>query len=166
MWNGFSLALDATNTQQFCTSCHQMNIVTAEYRQSTHFKNSSGVQASCADCHVPEALLPKLQRKLEASNDLYHAIVGTIDTEQQFEARRLLLAERVWQRMKANDSATCRSCHVFNDVQLQQQKTRARAQHQLAIVNHETCIDCHQGIAHKPVHKQQSKPEDEDNFLL
>ncbi|MCH9697285.1 MAG: NapC/NirT family cytochrome c [Gammaproteobacteria bacterium] len=166
LWNGFNLSLEATNTQQFCTSCHQMNIVTAEYQQSLHYQNRSGVRASCADCHVPKPLLPKLIRKLEASNDLYHTILGTINSEQQFEARRLLLAERVWKRMKANDSTNCRDCHQHNAMQLEQQKTRARAQHLAAIENNETCIDCHKGIAHKPIHKLQKQQAVDDEFIL
>ncbi len=166
LWNGFDLALDVTNTQSFCTSCHQMDIVTAEYKQTTHFSNASGVQASCADCHVPKPLLQKLKRKLEASNDLYHTLLGTIDSKQQFEARRLVLAERVWQRMQDNDSANCRNCHQHNAMQLDLQKTRARVQHLSAIENKETCIDCHKGIAHKAVHKKPQQPKTDERFIL
>jgi cytochrome c-type protein NapC len=166
LWNGFGLALETTNTQSFCTSCHQMDIVTAEYEQTTHFRNASGVQASCADCHVPKPLLPQLKRKLEASNDLYHTLLGTIDSKEQFEARRLVLAERVWQRMQDDDSASCRHCHQYNAMQLNQQKTRARVQHLSAIKNKETCIDCHKGIAHKAVHKQRQELQTDEDFIL
>jgi cytochrome c-type protein NapC len=166
LWNGFSLGLEATNTQDFCTSCHQMDIVTREYQQSSHFKNLSGVQASCADCHVPKDLLPKLKRKLEASKELYHTLLGTIDSKQQFEERRLLLAKQVWQRMQDNDSANCRDCHQHSAMQLNKQKTRARVQHLAAIENKETCIDCHKGIAHKPIHQPQIHLQSDDDFML
>ena len=33
-WGGFHTALEATNTMDFCTSCHEHDIVTAEYNRS------------------------------------------------------------------------------------------------------------------------------------
>ena len=42
------------------------------------------------------------------------------------------------------------------------QKPRARTQHESAAKEGETCIDCHKGIAHKPVHKQLEDTEEED----
>ena len=72
-WGGFNTAMEATNTMAFCTSCHEMrDNVYAEYRQSVHYKNASGVRATCADCHVPRAWGPKLLRKVQASNELFH----------------------------------------------------------------------------------------------
>ena len=35
-WGGFNTAMDRTNTLEFCTSCHEMGTVYAEYKQS-HF---------------------------------------------------------------------------------------------------------------------------------
>ena len=110
LWGGFSTALELTNTESFCISCHEMrDTVYQEYRNSPHFKTTSGVIASCPDCHVPKPLLPKLLAKVKASADVYHTLVGSIDTPEKFNARRQLMAERVWAIMKATDSRECRN---------------------------------------------------------
>ncbi len=152
LWSGFSAALELTNQESFCISCHEMhNTVYQEYQQSPHFKTLSGVTASCPDCHVPQPLLPKLVRKLQASNDLYHSLVGTIDTPEKFEARRKVLAERVWASMKETDSRECRACHTLARMDLEGQDKRTRKKHgaERMASRDETCIDCHKGIAHQ-----------------
>src|SRR3954454_425645 len=53
-WGGFSTALELTNTEKFCTGCHEMREnVFAELKSTIHFSNRSGVRATCPDCHVP-----------------------------------------------------------------------------------------------------------------
>jgi len=95
-WGGFNTAMEYTNTMEFCISCHEMrSTVYQEYKKTVHFKNASGVQAVCSDCHVPKAWTPKLIRKIQATNELYHKAVGTISTPEKFEAKRLIMAERV-----------------------------------------------------------------------
>ena len=42
-----------TNTEKFCIGCHEMrDNVYAEYKDTIHDKNRTGVRASCPDCHV------------------------------------------------------------------------------------------------------------------
>src|SRR5262249_25908037 len=46
--------VDVTGTNEFCSNaCHSMQWVAAEYRQSNHHLNRTGVQAGCHDCHIP-----------------------------------------------------------------------------------------------------------------
>src|ERR1043166_9993095 len=53
-WGAFNTAMELTNTETFCTSCHEMHDnVFAELKSTIHFTNRSGVRASCPDCHVP-----------------------------------------------------------------------------------------------------------------
>ena len=53
-WGGFNTALEATNTEKFCISCHEMREnVFAELQEPVHYTNASGVRATCPDCHVP-----------------------------------------------------------------------------------------------------------------
>ena len=138
-----------------------------EYKQSVHYQNRTGVRAECSDCHSPKAFLPKIVRKLEASADVYHTILGTINTQEKFEARRLKLAKKVWARMKASDSRECRSCHDKAAMDLLKQKRRAQVQHANAEQAGETCIDCHKGIVHKPIHKAlKNNTDDDEDFLL
>ncbi|CCQ73251.1 NapC/NirT family cytochrome c [Magnetospira sp. QH-2] len=146
---GFNYAMDRTNETAFCISCHEMQNAYAEYSRSIHFKNPSGVQATCADCHVPKAWGPKLWRKIEAVRDIYHHLLGTIDTPEKYEAHRLEMAERVWARMEANHSAPCLSCHSYHDMDFDKQRQRSRDKMKPAMEKGEPCIECHKGIAHK-----------------
>ena len=149
-WGGFHTVVEATNTEKFCISCHEMkDNVYAEYTKTIHYANRSGVRAVCADCHVPQAWWPKMVRKVQATRELYGKVVGSIDTREKFEAKRLVLAEREWKRMKANDSLECRNCHSAASMDPEKQQPRAKRSHELAVRDNETCIDCHKGIAHQ-----------------
>jgi cytochrome c-type protein NapC len=149
-WGGFHWALEITNTEQFCISCHEMrDNVYAEYVGSVHDANASGVRATCPDCHVPKPWAYKMKRKIQASNEVLHKVLGSIDTREKFEAKRLELATHVWVAMKETDSRECRNCHNFQSMDISLQSKRARDQHQTAQRDGETCIDCHKGIAHE-----------------
>ena len=111
-WGGFNWALEATNTEAFCVSCHEMrDTVYQELKKTIHYSNRSGVRAICSDCHVPHDWFYKIRRKIQASNEVLHKILGTIDTPEKFEAHRLEFAEKVWASMKDADSRECRNCH-------------------------------------------------------
>ena len=129
-WGGFNTAVEATNKEAFC-----------------------------ADCHVPKEWGPKMVRKVQASRELYGKLVGSIDTREKFEAKRLQLAEREWARMKANDSLECRNCHSMQSMDAEKQLPRARRAHELAVKNKDSCIDCHKGISH---YKPQGMKEDDE----
>lgn len=149
LWGGFNTALELTNTEQFCISCHEMeDNVYQEYKTTIHYANRSGVRATCPDCHVPKEWIYKMKRKIQASNEIYHKILGTINTREKFLGKRLQLATNEWKRMKASDSRECRNCHDFESMSIAYQRPRARKQHQFALTNGNTCIDCHKGIAH------------------
>lgn len=149
-WGGFHWALEATNTEAFCIGCHEMrDNVYAEYEGTIHQNNSSGVRATCPDCHVPKEWAPKLARKIAATRELYgHFVTRSIWTEEKFKEQRVHLASHEWSRMKKNDSQECRNCHAFDYMDFTTQENRAAENHQKALDNDMTCIDCHQGIAH------------------
>ncbi|KON80807.1 NapC/NirT family cytochrome c [Azoarcus sp. PA01] len=159
-WGGFNTAMEATNTEQFCISCHEMNDnVYQEYKQTIHYTNRTGVRAVCADCHVPRDWTHKMIRKVQASRELWGKLTGTIDTREKFEAKRLELARREWARMKSVDSRECRNCHSLDSMNTESQKQRARKQHEMAREDNMTCIDCHKGIAH---HKPEGMTEEDE----
>ncbi|HYD65919.1 NapC/NirT family cytochrome c [Azospirillum sp.] len=161
-WGGFNTAMEATNTMEFCISCHEMkDNVYQEYTKTIHFENRTGVRATCPDCHVPKDWIHKIQRKIQASNELLHWALGTVDTPEKFDAKRLQLAKNEWARFKANNSLECRNCHSFEGMNAEKQKQRAKKQHEMAKADGMTCIDCHKGIAHKPVHQLLEKEEGE-----
>jgi cytochrome c-type protein NapC len=159
-WGGFNTAMEATNTMEFCISCHEMEVnVYREYSTTVHYSNRSGVRATCSDCHVPDPWVHKVVRKVQASNEILHKVLGSIDTPEKFDAKRLQLAKNVWKAMKATDSRECRNCHDFGSMNPENQKKRSRKQHILGMEQGNTCIDCHKGIAHKKVHDQLSEDE-------
>ena len=155
-WGGFNWAMEATNTESFCISCHEMEEnVFQELQETVHFTNRTGVRATCPDCHVPKDWKHKVVRKIKASSELYHKLMGTIDTPEKFEENRLDMAMREWERMKSTDSRECRNCHKFESMDLEKQQARSADRHDPhywdaidGLSPSKTCIDCHKGIAH------------------
>ncbi len=151
-WGGFNWSMELTNTESFCISCHEMkDNVYEEYTETAHYTNRTGVRATCPDCHVPKEWIHKVVRKVQATNELYHKLMGTIDTKEKFNERRLYLSKRVWRAMKTTDSRECRNCHDFESMDFDKQEGRSSDRHEEAFEegSGKTCIDCHQGIAHK-----------------
>ncbi|WP_440905527.1 cytochrome c3 family protein [Catenovulum sp. SX2] len=150
-WGGFNTALEATNTEEFCIGCHEMeNNVYEELKTTIHYTNRSGVRATCPDCHVPHEWTDKIARKMAASKEVWGKIFGTINTREKFMEKRRHLAENEWARLKANDSLECRNCHNFDSMDFTLQNPRAVEMHSTALATGEkTCIDCHKGIAHQ-----------------
>ncbi|HYE49140.1 MAG TPA: NapC/NirT family cytochrome c [Azospirillaceae bacterium] len=150
-WGGFNTVLEATNTEAFCISCHEMkDNVYAELKTTIHFTNRSGVRATCPDCHVPHDWTDKIARKMQASKEVWGKIFGTIDTREKFLEKRLELAGHEWTRLKANNSLECRNCHSAESMDITRQGARAAAAHETYLFTGErTCIDCHKGIAHR-----------------
>lgn len=146
---GFDAAVGYTNTVEFCTSCHSQQFAFDELKKSTHWSNRTGVHAGCPDCHVPHSFFPKMYAKIMAYKDVYHELLGTINTREKFEAHRWEMANRVWAKMQATNSRECRSCHSFDHMDLSAQDRFARKKHEKAVDRNETCIDCHKGIVHQ-----------------
>lgn len=158
-FGGTQVVLNVTSSTEFCLSCHSMDIPYQEYQGTRHFNNISGVRAECSDCHIPGNTVNYLLTKVRASKDIYHEFVTRkIDTPEKYEIHRAEMAETVWAQLRANDSATCRSCHKDDAVERFDQKPEAQKMHQYAFDNTQTCIDCHKGIAHQlPEMKMDSK---------
>jgi cytochrome c-type protein NapC len=150
-WGGFNTVLEFTNTERFCTTCHEMREnVFRELQPTIHFTNRSGVRAKCSDCHVPHDWTDKIARKMQASKEVWGWIFGTIDTREEFLDKRLILAQREWTRLKENDSLECRNCHDYVSMDFTRQSLRAARDHSTALdTGAKTCIDCHKGIAHR-----------------
>ncbi|MDE2362194.1 MAG: NapC/NirT family cytochrome c [Hyphomicrobiales bacterium] len=160
-WGGFNWAMEVANTEQFCISCHEMKDTPYKELQNTiHFRNRSGVRATCPDCHVPHPFMWKIKRKIEASNEVLHKILGTVDTPEKFEAHRLELAQHVWKVMGSTDSRECRNCHQEHSMDPSKQKPKAAKEMQEGFAKGMTCIDCHKGIAH---HLPKDPLDDDDD---
>ena len=106
---------------------------------------------------MPKEWVHKIVRKIQASNELYHHfITKEIDTPEKFEAKRMHLAQNVWDTMKKTNSRECRNCHHFESMNLDKQEERSAERHDPHVWEvmdgldpTKTCIDCHKGIAHQ-----------------
>ncbi len=162
-WGAFNTALEWTNREEFCISCHEMyDNVYVEYRNTIHYQNRTGVRATCPDCHVPKAWGPKMIRKIQASKEVWHHLLGSINTPEKFNAKRAQLAANEWARLKRTDSLECRNCHHFDAMDYAAQNSRSGQLHQQGFANGMTCIDCHKGIAHTlpPIEQHIGAPKD------
>ena len=150
-WGGFNTALEATNTEAFCTSCHEMqDNVFEELKTTIHYSNRSGVRATCPDCHVPHNWTDKIARKMQASKEVWGKIFGTINTREKFLDERLILATHEWNRLKANDSLECRNCHDYGSMDLTRQGSRAAQGHKPWLgTGKQTRPACDRGVAHR-----------------
>ena len=149
LWGGFNWSLEVTNTEEFCISCHEMqDYVYQEYQDTIHYTNRTGVRATCPDCHVPKEWGYKMVRKIRASNELWHKALGSINTPEKFEAKRLTMARHVWSSMEKTDSRECRNCHDYEAMEDVEQGRRGVDAHIEGFDEGKTCIECHRGVAH------------------
>lgn len=148
---GVDKVFQVSNQNELCYGCHiGMDTIVEEYEQSVHFNNRAGIQADCADCHVPKEFIPKLSTKVIALGDVYHMLMETY-TLENWEENRNMLAQSAYEKIKALDSSTCKSCHDPEQWSGIIQPSRARLNHdpQLWVDKNKTCVDCHKGVAHK-----------------
>jgi cytochrome c-type protein NapC len=165
VWGGLNTGMEYTNRSEFCISCHEMTIPYEDLKKTVHFTNRSGTSVACADCHVASSKNPidygrKFTMKVLAARDVIGHLSGIVDTPEKFDAHRLEMAKRVWKKMKDADSKECRNCHNFDTMDLTKQKKRSQVKHEEAREDHKTCIDCHKGIAHRPVHQDLEEEGD------
>ncbi len=145
---GFEMSLTATNTESFCLSCHNHDIPNQALQMTSHYNNRTGVRPVCADCHVPHAFIPKMIRKVQASQEVLSHLLGTIDTPEKYMARVEHMKEKEIARLRSSDSAPCRHCHDVKHMDFSVQTAKAQDYHRSMASKGKTCIDCHQGIAH------------------
>jgi nitrate/TMAO reductase-like tetraheme cytochrome c subunit len=163
---GTQVAVAVTGTDQFCGStCHShAKFVYPEYKESMHYTNRTGVRASCSDCHVPHSYPAKLIYKAKAGiTDAIAEARGVISTQEKFDKERWRMANHVWDEMRANNSANCRSCHNPEAMNPAKQSEDAVKQHKKFAAGKATCIDCHTGVAHKE--PEEPKPAEKAALL-
>ncbi len=148
-WGGFNTALEVTNTEKFCISCHEMaDNVYLELQETVHWSNRTGVRATCPDCHVPHEWDNKIARKMQASKEVWGKVFGTINTREKFLEKREELARHEWARLEANNSLECRNCHDYDSMDWDAMSDEAVFYMQPAAERNVGCIECHKGIAH------------------
>ncbi len=149
-WGSFHWAIELSNTETFCISCHEhANFTLPEVQKSAHYNNIIGIRANCYDCHVPRDWVHKVATKVYVTRELFQHMAGALDTRDKYEAKRLVMATDVWRRLRESNSRECKNCHDYEAMNLRQQEGTAARQHRLAASQGIGCIDCHMGIAHK-----------------
>ena len=149
---GTQVALVVTGTDDFCgNSCHSHEkFVYPEHKLSAHYSNRTGVRAMCVDCHVPHTYPAKLIYKAKAGiSDAFAEMRGVISTRESFDRERWRMANLVWDEMRENNSANCRTCHDDQAMNTSKQSEDAVKQHKKFRAGKATCIDCHNGVAHQ-----------------
>ena len=143
--------LKHTETEKFCTSCHEMQTPFDQLQHSYHYSNEFGIRVTCADCHHPPTLGANLWAHVNAWHDIWGHMTGVIDTPEKFQQNKLRMAQYVWKDLKENDSAPCRRCHSFEAMALDKQSHQAAKHHSPEYIakTGKTCIDCHRGVAHE-----------------
>jgi cytochrome c-type protein NapC len=147
---GFNWSLEATSSDEFCLSCHNHEIPYAQHKLTAHYSNKYGVVAGCSDCHIQHEFIPKMTRKVEAAREVWGHFRGIIDTDEKYLAHQPEMKEREMARFRASDSATCRSCHQVERMNLEKQSPKARRDH-AKLDQGKTCVDCHDDAGHAPI---------------
>ena len=153
-WQQFNNVMDATSAEEFCVGCHSMQTPFNELKQPVHWKNNSGVRATCPDCHLPHDKTNKFARKMQASREVLAEMTGKYNEEGAFEQHRAEMAEREWARFTANGSKECKNCHSYERMDFDKMSKAAQKAMKPAAERNQSCIDCHKGIAHHLPQKQ------------
>ncbi len=158
------LMVAVTGTNAFCgTACHEMRTALKELEESAHGRNKSGVAASCHDCHIPHNYPANLIHKARAgAKDIYHHLLGTIDTPEKYEQHRARMARVETERLKARGSAECLHCHDGMKMDVSKQSANAQKSHAEAAKNKRTCIECHPGVAHREAKETALRPPEKE----
>jgi len=143
-----------TSTDAFCSnSCHPMQAYVAfepVYTHSKHRTTYTGIQAGCADCHIPKGLLAATwTHAISGIRDTWSLITNDFSTREHWDSQRTEMAYRVRDRMLANDSETCRSCH--QQEALKPRRERGVRRHELAQRDNISCIACHYNLVHQAI---------------
>lgn len=139
----------AFSSNEFCTGCHSMTFAAETYQRSSHFNSSSGVRAECGHCHVSRGILAATWDHILGTRDLLKQLFGADYDDQVINTLHLpdaAFTARRW--FRANDSATCRACHVQDAIQGRRADT---AEIHRVDAKGKTCIDCHYNLVHRKV---------------
>lgn len=153
-----------TSSNEFCTGCHSMTYADESYRQSAHFNSSSGVRASCGDCHVSEGVFAATWDHLMGTKDLFKQLFGPDYDDPAVNMLHLPDAAfhaRKW--FKDNRSATCMRCHELEAIQGKRANTAAIHQEE---TEGKSCVECHYNLVHRKVPDQKTFKRDAWNRMV
>lgn len=157
-----------SSSEEFCTSCHSMEIAAVPYRQSVHYNSASGVRASCGDCHVSEGVFAATWDHFIGGKDLVKQIKGAIlgpdyddPAVNALHLPEAAFAARKW--FIERDSATCKRCH--NKDAILGTRVNTEAVHKEDAKN-KTCVECHINLVHRKVPDEKTFKRDAWNRMI
>ncbi|OEF96730.1 cytochrome c3 family protein [Desulfuribacillus alkaliarsenatis] len=125
LYSGTAISMKATDTAEFCSSCHVMNEVVRTHQISTH------ANLTCNDCHAPHDILSKIPFKAKAgAKDIYINTFGEVSDVIQSTSKTKEIVNQ-----------NCLNCHDMTNKNV-------------AMDAKDFCIDCHQTVPHfgkKPI---------------
>ena len=119
------IAINATSTPQFCSSCHEMRPEYLTWQVSSH------KDVSCIQCHVGPGLGSLLEDKFRALGQVYEHVTGKVPDP-------IRMAEDI-------PNVNCLRCH---NVAQNDGVGDIRAPHSVHLDAGLTCVTCHRGVAH------------------
>ncbi len=157
-----------TSSEEFCTSCHSMEMAAEPYRQSVHYNSASGVRASCGDCHVSEGVFASTWDHFIGGKDLLNqikgAIIGPDYDEPVFHVLHLpdsAFAARKW--FIERNSATCKRCH--NKQAILGTRVGTEKVHK-EDAKSKSCVECHINLVHRKVPEQKTFKRESWNRMV
>jgi len=136
------------NSEKFCaTACHEMTYMAAEYKDTIHDKNRTGVRATCNDCHVPHDN-PIRKYIFKAMDGTRHSFMFTFRMEPQ--------VIRIHDAGASVVQENCIRCHTHQTQNVKEKFVT------LNEVNHgggKLCWDCHRETPHGRVNSLSSVPD-------
>ena len=153
-----------SSSEEFCTTCHSMELVAEPYRESVHYNSPSGVRASCGDCHVSEGVFAATWDHFIGGKDLLNQILHPELNDPVMNALHLpdaAFTARKWFRDR--DSATCRRCHEQQAIvggRLETERVHKED------AENKTCVECHINLVHRKVPEQKTFKRDAWNRMV
>ncbi len=150
-----------TSTDSFCESCHVHPHSTISWKQSTHYKNKTGMVIHCVDCHLPpEGVYYYTEKVRTGVRDIYGKFF-TDTSKIDWEAKSVLEYATTY-----TYDESCLRCH--QDLYSLNLSTKGIQAHENYVRNREKgirCINCHLYVGHYS-DKQQEQQILEDELIL
>ena len=140
---GFAGTVVATESNEFCVSCHELDYAYTGWERSTHVNNPEGVVANCVDCHVPPQLLDLTFSKVDSLNELYSHWFKPSSDPFWWQQHLPHMQARAHERMKDDN---CLRCHKWR---FEPTSPEGKIAHATAPAT-TRCVQCHQHFVHNP----------------
>jgi len=140
---GFAGTVVATESNEFCISCHELDYAYTGWERSSHGYNSVGIVAECVDCHVPPQLLDLTFSKVDSLNELYSHWFKPSSDPFWWQQNLAHMRARAHERMKDDN---CVRCHEWRFAPSSPEGQIAHATAPATT----RCVQCHQNFVHNP----------------